>query len=121
MSGNEILMAVLKDLAVQTPSLIAILACAVFAIVRWKRHPRVSLILLIGLLLLLFHEFAFAVVYASLPDLIVKSTNELDRATTTHNVYIAVAVIYNCLEVVPFVLLLIAVFMGRRKAEPAIA
>src|ERR1043166_7226576 len=112
MNASEILMAVLKDLAVQIPSIIAIIACLILAIVRWKRHPRVSLLLLIGLLLLLIHEFAFAVVYASVPDLIIKSAN--DRATLSHNVNIALALIYNFLEVVPFVLFLIAIFMGRK-------
>lgn len=121
MSGSEILMAVLKDLAIQIPSIIAIILCSIFAVVRWQRHPRVSLIVLIGLLLLLIHEFAFAIVYASVPDLIIKSANDLNRATITRNVYIALAVIYNCLEVVPFVLFLIAIFMGRRKTGPAVA
>lgn len=114
-------MSVLKDLAVQIPSFIAIIAGSILAIVRWKRHPRVSLLLLIGLLLLLFHEVAFAVSYATVPDLIIKSTNELARSAVTRNVYIGLAVIYNSLEVVPFVFLLIAVFMGRRKTETAVA
>ena len=117
MNASEILMAVLKDLAVQIPSIIAIIACLILAIVRWKRHPRVSLLMVIGLVLLLIHEFAFAVVYASVPDLIIKSANELERATVSHNLNIVLAVTYNCLEVVPFVVFLIAIFMGRRKTE----
>lgn len=120
MSGSEIVMAVLKDLAVQTPSFIAIIVCAILAIIRWKRHPRVSLVLLIGLLLLLIHEFAFSVVYATVPDLIIKSASDVQRSTITRNVYIGLAVIYNCVEAVPFVCLLIAIFMGRRKTETAL-
>jgi hypothetical protein len=119
MNASEILMAVLKDLAVQIPSIIAIIACLILAIVRWKRHPRASLLMVIGLVLLLIHEFAFAVVYASVPDLIIKSANELERATVSRNLNIVLAVTYNCLEVVPFVVFLIAIFMGRRKTENA--
>src|ERR1051326_8891501 len=119
MNASEILMAVLKDLAVQIPSIIAIIACLILANVRWKRHPRVSLLMVIGLVVLLIHEFAFAVVYASVPDLIIKSANELERATVSRNLNIVLAVTYNCLEVVPFVVFLIAIFMGRRKTENA--
>lgn len=110
---------VLRDLAVQTPSFITIFVCSILAIVRWKHQSRISLILLIALLLLLIHQVAFAFVYASVPDLIIKSATDMNRATTSRNVNIALAVIYNCLEVVPFVLLLIAIFMGRRKTESA--
>lgn len=121
MNASEILLSVLKDLAVQIPSILIILVCSILAIVRWKRHPRVSLVVLIGLLLLLLHEFAFAVIYAWIPELIVSSTSDVNRATVSRSVYIAIAVIYNCLETVPFVLLLIAAFMSRRKTEPAVA
>jgi len=119
MNASEIVMDELKDVAVQIPSIIAILVGSVFAVVRWNRHPRVSLVVLIGLLLLLIHEFAFAVIFASVPRVIATSTNEMTRATVSHNVYIALAVIYNCLEAVPFVLLLVAIFMSRRNTETA--
>jgi hypothetical protein len=121
MNGAEIIMAVLKDLAVQIPSILAILVASVLAIIRWKRYPRVSLIVLIALLLLLIHEFVFAVIYASVPDLITASAGNADRATLSRNVYIGLAVIYNCLEAVPFALLLFAIFMRRRKTEAAVA
>jgi len=114
-------MAVLKDLAVQIPSILAILAGSALAIIRWKRYPRVSLIVLIALLLLLIHEFVFTGVYATVPDLIIKSANDLNRETLTRNVYVGLAVIYNCLEAVPFVLLLCAIFMRRRKTESVVA
>ena len=119
MNGNEILTAVMKDLAMQTPSIIAIILGSIFAMVRWKRHPRVSLIVLIALLLLLIHQIVFAVVYASVPDLIIKSANDVDRSTVSRNVNIALALIYNSFEVVPFALLVIAIFMGRRKTQSA--
>jgi hypothetical protein len=121
MSGSEIIMAVFRDLAIQIPSILAIVICSILAIVRWKRHPRISLLVLIGLLLLFIHEFAFALIYATVPDLIIKSATEMNRETLTRNVYIGLAVIYNCLEVLPFVLLLIAIFMGRRKTAATVA
>lgn len=117
MSGSENLMAVLKDVGVQTPTILVALVCSILAIVRWHRHPRVSLIVLISMVLILIHLFVFAVVYAWAPDWIINSASDVSRATASRNVYITLAVIYNCLEVVPFALLVIAIFWRRPTTE----
>jgi len=111
----------LKDLGVQIPSFLVIIVCSILAIARWQRHPRVSLLVLIGLLLLLIHEFVFSFIYAAVPDLIISSATDLNRDLVTRNVFIGLAVSYNCLETVPFILLLIAAFMSRRKADTVVA
>jgi hypothetical protein len=38
----EKLFELLKDLLAQLPSLLVVLGCMIFTIVRWKRHPKVS-------------------------------------------------------------------------------
>jgi hypothetical protein len=48
--------------------LLLILGGMGFAIVRWKRHPRVSLMTLLALGLYLFETLAFAVLYYLLPN-----------------------------------------------------
>ena len=47
--------------------LVVILGGSVFAIVRWKRHPRVSLITVLGLGIYLVDTFAFALLFHYLP------------------------------------------------------
>ena len=128
MSGSENLLAFLKDLAVQIPSILTILVCMIFAGVRWTYHPRVSLVALIGLLVLLIHTFLFAAVYAWVPQAIIASMTPpvaADKAEVARYVYIVMAVIYNCLEAIPFVILLGAIFMKRhlpsRPDDPATA
>ena len=116
---NEQVTAFFRDFAIQIPSILTILGCIIFAIVRWKYHPRVSLVVMIGLLLLLIHFFLFAVLYAWIPEWIIRSADATSRAAITRNVYIVMAVIYNCLEAIPFALLLIAIFM-RRGSPPAL-
>ena len=47
--------------------LLVILGGIVFAIARWKRHPRVSLMTAVALVLYLFESFAFAFLFHYLP------------------------------------------------------
>lgn|SRR5574341_378269 len=114
---SENLAGLFRDLAVQIPSLLTIIVCAICAVIRWKHHPRVSLAVLISLALLLIHLFIFAVVYAWVPEWIIRSANQANRSTVTRNVYIVMAVIYNVLEAVPFVVLLVAIFMRRKHPQ----
>lgn len=107
----------LKDLVIQIPSFLTILGCLVFAVVRWKHHARVSLIVLVGLLLLLIHLVLFAFVYTWVPDWIISSADAATRVSTTQNVYIALAVVYNCFEAVAVALLVAGIFM--RRGAPA--
>lgn len=121
MNASEVLMAAFKDVAVQTPSILMILVCSIFGLVRWKRHPRVSLVALIGLLLLLIHTFLFALIYAWVPEAVIASMKAGDKTEVTRSVYIVTAVIYNCFETIPFVILLVAIFMKRTRTDAAVA
>jgi len=54
----------------KTPLILVLVGGLVFTLVRWKRHPRVSLLTLIGLLLYLLEIFVFAIVYNLLPSVV---------------------------------------------------
>jgi hypothetical protein len=51
------------------PVLLIVLGGSVFAVLRWRRHPRVSLMTLIALLFYLIEAVAFIIFLYLLPDL----------------------------------------------------
>lgn len=93
----------------QLPSLLAILACTLFAVIRWKRHPRVSLVVIISLVLLVLHILIFAVIYIWVPEAVMRSGWFSIQTMLT-----AMGFIYNVALAIPFALLLIAIFMQRK-------
>mgnify|MGYP001063808749 CR=1 FL=1 len=56
-------------LAEQAPSLIVLLVGIVFALVRWKQFPKVSLMVALGLGLLLLQVIVFLFIYDLVPPL----------------------------------------------------
>lgn len=99
----------LWGIAVQLPSLLTMLACIVVAVIRWKRHPKVSMTLLIGLGFLFLHTLVFAFVYAFVPDLFVGSGN----FTAMRTIITIISFIYNSSLAIALGILLTAVFMQR--------
>jgi len=115
MNGSQKLLALLKALAEQLPSLLALLACMVFAASRWRRHPRVSLVILISLALLFLHGIVFAIIYNWVPDLLIPMNTFAD-AQWVHRVYLVLGLFYNAALAVGFALLLVSIFMQRSPA-----
>jgi len=102
-----------KDLGEQLPSLLTILVCIVFAIVRWKRSRTVSQVVLVGLVLLFLHLIVFSVVYTWVPDLFIRSTSYPSQASTIRIVYLILGLITNSLLGVTIAVLLTAIFIQR--------
>src|SRR5437660_12383523 len=88
MEASNKLLDLFKALAEQLPSLLTLLACMIFAIARWKRHPKVSLVVLISLGLLFFHTLVFAVVFNWVPDWFIRSASAADVQSVSRNVYL---------------------------------
>ena len=105
------------------PVLVVVLAALVFAIVRWKRHPRVSAITVAGLLIFQFQSFFFSTVYYFLPQLAKSgwSWQAID------NLSIAIDICHDLVFSAAIGLLATAVFTGRGRQidggrrEPAAA
>ncbi len=102
----------LSELAQQLPSLITILVCIALVITRWKRHPTVSLLAVIGLFLLLLHGPVFALIYAQAPSLLIKSTY---TSEDIRNVFLVLGLIFNSTRAIAFAPLLAAIFVGRAR------
>ena len=110
-------------LAEQAPSLIVLLVGIVFALTRWKRFPKVSLMVAIGLGLLLLQVILFLFVYDLVPPLFLNDA--LNRGIEQYNstrriVFLILGLIYNIVAALGFAILLAAVFM-KRKREPEVS
>lgn len=108
------LLDLLKAIIEQLPSLLTLIACMVFAIARWKRHPKVSLIVLISLGLLFAHGIASSIIYNWVPGWFIKSGNYENFEKVVRNVYLVLGLILNTTAAVIFGLLLAAIFTERK-------
>ena len=104
----------MRDVLEQLPSLLTLVACMIFAIARWKRHPKVSLVVLIALTLLLVHVFAFALIYVWVPDWFIRSASPDRVESITRNLYLVLGLLSNGVVAVAMVLLLAGIFMQRK-------
>jgi hypothetical protein len=109
------------SLAEQAPSLIAMAACLVFALTRWKRHPKVSLLVALSMALLLVHVFVFLFIYDWIPPLFFRATitrtfEENERIRRI--VFLVLGLSYNVTKAVGFAVLLAAIFIQRKPASP---
>jgi hypothetical protein len=89
--------------------------CMVFAIARWKRHPKVSLTVLIGLVLLFLHVFVFSAVYNWVPDWYFRSATAANQGDVVRSVYLVLGLTASSTAAVAFAVLLAAIFMRRTR------
>ena len=98
------------------PMYLTSFAGLVFAIIRWKRHPRVSLMAILALLLLMGQSLIFNTAFYFLPRLTEQgfSYGAIDRF------YILVEVCRDIVYAVIIVLLVSAAFSQRSSIQPHI-
>jgi hypothetical protein len=110
------------NLMEQAPSLLTMLACLVFALSRWKRYPKIALVVALSLGLLILHVIVFMFVYDLVPPLFLRSTVYQDyeqNARTRQIFFFVLGLISNIFFAIGFGLLLIAIFMQRKPALPS--
>jgi hypothetical protein len=98
----------------QLPSLLTLLGCIVFAFMRWKRHPKVSLTIIVGLGLLFFHALVFLVIFDVVPRLFIKPGTVEDTESIRKTVSLVLGLLFNTGLAVAFAVLLAGVFMERK-------
>jgi hypothetical protein len=102
----------------QLPTLLALIAGIVFAMTRWKRHPRVAMVAVIALVFLLLHLIIFTVIYTVVPSWVIRSSGNYENIRIViDRVYLILGLLSNGAAAIGFGLLLAAIFM-RRTAEP---
>lgn len=88
----------------------------VFAIVRWKRHPRVSLMTVLALAIHMFEGILFSIFLYWLPELMFKM--RLSPAASD-NFYLVLFFLEDFVFVVVIILLVGAAFSGRSDQDQA--
>ena len=109
---NNDLSQLVREVAVQVPSFLALLVCLVIALIRWKRHPRASLVASLAFVLLMLHGLFFSVIYVWIPHWLGEGTAESQR--TFYNRF---ALFANVLFAIAMAILLVAVFIDRKQAS----
>ena len=101
-----------RNVLLQLPSLLTICGCIVFAIVRRRRNPQVSVTVIAGLAVLFLGALIFAFVFAFVPDWLIAPENFKARQTLVA----MFSFVYNCSLAIGLAILLRAVFMRRGQA-----
>ena len=97
------------------PVMLVVLMGLVFAIIRWRRHPKVSALTVAGLLLFQLQSLAFSSLYYFLPRL-------ADHGWTWRSIdhlSIGLDICHDLVFTVAFALLAVAIFTGRTQPETA--
>jgi hypothetical protein len=100
-------------LLVNIPSFLTALVCILIALFRWKRHPRVSLLVVLSLIWLTLHSLVFEAIFFFGPQWLL----DQGQATSLDTFYIVTSLIYNIMAALALGLLLLAVFGQRSPAQ----
>lgn len=96
------------------PVMLVVLAGLIFAIARWRRHPKVSALAVAGLLVFQFQSIGFSTLFYFLPRLATRGWTW----AAIDNLSIVVDVCHEIFFAVALALLAAAVFSGRK--QPAV-
>jgi len=102
-----------RSLGPQLISFAAMLTCVVIAFVRRKRHPKVSLIVALALVLLILHQLLYVII-----DIFI-SPSIVDMGAVAHDTYYwMIGLIASATLALLFTVLLIAIFINRNPVAP---
>ena len=117
MDSNQ-LFNIVQSFLEQLPSFLALLAGIVFAITRWKQHPKVAMVVVIALVFLLLAQVVFSIVYVLVPSWVIRSTEGYENMRrAVDRTYLVLGLLSNGAAAIGFGGLLAAIFM-RRRSEP---
>ena len=114
MEALNTILEVLRGMLLQLPSLLTIVGCMVASIIRWKRHPKVSLTVVISLVLLLVITFIFPFIYALVPRLLRKPDDDFKSLQT---IFTVISFFHNSSWGIALAMLLAAIFMQRKNSR----
>jgi hypothetical protein len=110
---SERFMALVKYFLEELPSFLAFIGCIVFAITRWKRYPKIAMIVTIALTYLLLHQIVFSFVYFFVPSHFIRNAPPDTIQTVIRNVYLVIGLISNTVLVIGMIIFLMGIFMRR--------
>ena len=104
----------------QLPSFLALIAGIVFATTRWKRYPKVAMVVVIALAFLFLAQVIFTIVYVVVPSWAIRSSEGYENIRIViDRIYLVLGLLSNGAAAIGFGLLLTAIFM-RRQAGPVV-
>jgi hypothetical protein len=103
----------LIGLLVDLPSLLTALVCILIAAIRWKRHPKISLLTILSLLWLTLQSLVFEAIFFFVPQWMM----DQGRGTSLETFYTLTGLSYNIMSALALALLLLAVFGQRTPAQ----
>lgn len=103
-----------RDLLVRSPVYLLCLAGLALALVRWPRHPKVSVLVCLGLGLLLLFSLALPVIYGVLPKVLGDQGRSVEEQMA---VYSILGFVSSFVNAVALSLLVAAVFIDRRRPK----
>ena len=102
----------------QLPSFLALIAGLVFAITRWKRHPKIAMLVVIALAFIFLQQIIFTIMYVVVPSWAIRSSEGYENIRIViERIYLVIGLLSSVAAAIGFGLLLFAIFM-RRAAEP---
>ena len=110
-SISQDLLQVLRNVLTQLPSLLTLLVCLVIAILRWKRHPKVSMLAGLGLILIIFDELFYSGAYIWIPRLFFAPGSDQDHQRFFYLLGLSSSILF----AVALGTLLIAIFIDRKQ------
>ena len=116
---SERFIALLKYFGEELPSLLAFIACIVFAITRWKRYPRVAMLVTIALTYLLLHQIVFSLIYFFVPSHFIRNAPAETVQTVIRNVYLVIGLLSNTTLAIGIIIIVAGIFT-RRKLSAAL-
>ena len=107
----------MKSLAMRMPFLLVCIAGLALVAIRWRRHPRASLLALLGVVALFLSSLGTLLAYEALPRWMIRWQGAAERGEL---VYSTVNVLFFTIDALGLGLLLAAVFAERsRNDRPA--
>ncbi|HYH84403.1 MAG TPA: hypothetical protein VEX60_02910 [Pyrinomonadaceae bacterium] len=100
-------------LLVQLPSILTALVCIIIAAVRWKRHPRISLLLILSLSWITVQSLIFDAIFFFAPQWLI----DQGKTSSLDTFYTVTGVTYNVMAALALALLLVAVFSLRMPSQ----
>jgi hypothetical protein len=104
----------LQGLVMMSPGLVVDLVGIILALVRWRRHPRVSRLALLAYVLAPLVWIGGGFLFAWLPDQLAPREGMFERRLTLMTV---IALIRNVVGIIPAALLMTAVFIDRSSTN----
>lgn len=111
---SERFTALVKYFLEELPSLLAFVGCIVFAIVRWKRYPRVAMLVTIALTYLLLHQITFSFIYFFVPSHFIRNAPSGTVQIVIRNVYLVIGLISNTFLAIGIIIFLTGIFTRRK-------